>query len=172
MSLRLPRAIGIALSLRERMAPLCERIEIAGSIRRARPVVNDLDLVVLAKDKLDFQARCASRWATVTSGPQNCIYQSTLSDDTPLQIDIFFAKPAFRDLLNAYPSNFGSLLLCRTGSKEHNIWLIEHAKRQGLKWNPYAGVFNGEGKLVASETEEEIFKALGLAFIPPDKRER
>ena len=163
--------MGIALSLREKMAPMCERIEIAGSIRRAREMVGDIDLVILAKDKNAVQARCAARWDTVQSGPQNCIYRTILSDKTELQIDIFFARPATQDLLYATPGNFGTLWLCRTGSKEHNIFLIEHAKSLGLTWNPYEGVKDSLGHVIASESEDDIFKALGLPFVRPPSRE-
>lgn len=54
----------------------------------------------------------------------------------------------------------------------HNIYLVEHAERQGLRWNPYWGVFDGSGRCLASADEEAIFKALGLNFIPLEKRER
>ena len=77
-----------------------------------------------------------------------------------------------RDLLNTAPDNFGTLLLCRTGSKEHNIFLVEHAKRLNLRWNPYRGVIDGAGNVLASETEEDIFKALDLPWIQPEDRER
>ena len=169
--LPLARAIGIALSLQERMAPHCEKLEIAGSIRRGRPSVGDIDFVCIPRDKAALKARFAEHWRVVTDGEQNFICARELTDGFELQVDIFFARPATRDLLENYPSNWGSLLLCRTGSKEHNIYLVEYAKRMGLKWNPYQGVFDGS-KLLASETEADIFKALDLEFVPPERREK
>ena len=172
--MNLKRAMAIGESVMNALAPHCERIEIAGSIRRQRPEVGDLDLVILPNPgKLDIiKARCAQRCARVTDGGQNCIYRMQLPDLTQFQIDLFFARPASRDLLQSMPGTFGTLLLCRTGSKEHNIWLVEHAKRLGLTWNPYRGVIDAEGYVLASESEEEIFKALDLEFVPPEKRER
>mgnify|MGYP001488384665 CR=1 FL=1 len=172
--MQLKRALSIGQSVVAALAPHCERIEIAGSIRRQRPEVGDLDLVILPQPgKLDsIKARCAQRCARVTDGGQNCIFRMQLQDLTQFQIDLFFARPATRDLLQSVPGNFGTLLLCRTGSKEHNIWLVEHAKRLGLTWNPYRGVIDAEGYVLASESEEEIFKALDLEFVPPEKRER
>ena len=172
--MNLKRAMAIGESVMNALAPHCEQIEIAGSIRRQRAEVGDLDLVILPKPgKLDIiKARCAQRCARVTDGGQNCIYRMQLPDLTQFQIDLFFARPANRDLLQYVPSTFGTLLLCRTGSKEHNIWLVEHAKRLGLTWNPYRGVIDAEGYVLASESEEEIFKALALEFVPPEKRER
>jgi len=172
--MNLPRALALGRQIREQLAPFCERIEIAGSIRRARPVVNDLDLVLLPKPGQlhAIKARCRQRCAVVSDGEQNAIFRLQLSDLTQFQLDLFFARPAARDLLQSVPGNFGSLLLCRTGSKEHNIFLVEHAKRLGLAWSPYRGVLDADGYVLASETEEEIFRALDLAFIPPEQRER
>jgi len=172
--MNLARALAIALKIREQLAPLCDQIEIAGSIRRARPQVNDLDLVILPRPgQLNFiKARCAERCAAVTDGEQNCIYRMTLSDRSQFQLDLFFARPGLHDLLESVPGNFGSVFLCRTGSTGHNIFIVEHAKRIGLRWNPYRGVIDAAGKVLAGESEEEIFKALDLEFIPPERRER
>lgn len=171
--MNLARARNIADKIVMELSPLCERIALAGSIRRARPWVNDIDLVIRPRpgQLQAIKERCAQRCAVVTDGQQNCIYRLRLSDQTELQLDIFFARPAARDLLTATPGNFGSLLLCRTGSKEHNIFLVEHAKRLGRVWQPYAGVFAGE-ECLAADDEGEIFTALDLEFIRPEDRER
>lgn len=172
--MKLARAIVIGLKIQEQLAPLCERIEIAGSIRRVRPEVGDLDLVILPKagQLAAIKARCQQKCEAIRDGEQNCIYRVGLSDQTLFQIDIFFARPAISDLLQTVPGNFGTLLLCRTGSKDHNIYLVEHAKRLGLRWNPYRGVIDAQGKVLASESEEKIFKALDLPWIKPEDRER
>lgn len=168
------QALRYAGAIAAELLPWCDEIAIAGSIRRERPVVNDIDLVILPKPgKLDLiKGRCLLRGHVVTDGEQNSIYRYRLSDGTELQLDLFFARLPQRDLLAYEPTNFGSLLLCRTGSKEHNIFLVEHAKRMGLVWRPYAGVFDAEGKCLAAETEAEIFRALDLEFIAPPMRER
>lgn len=171
--MKLARALVIALKIQEQLAPLCERIEIAGSIRRVRPEVGDIDLVILPREGQHdaIKARCAQRCRVITAGEQNCIYNLTLPDRAEVQLDIFFARPALRDLLNTAPGNFGTLLLCRTGSKEFNIWLVNWAKQQNLRWNPYRGVIDA-AQVIASETEADIFKALNLAWIKPEDRER
>jgi DNA polymerase (family 10) len=172
--MKLVRAIVIALKIQEQLAPLCERIEIAGSIRRARPEVGDIDLVLLPKpgQLSAIKARCTQRCTMVRDGEQNCIYRLTLSGGVEIQLDIFIARPAVSDLLNTAPGNFGTLLLCRTGSKEHNIYLVEHAKRLGRRWNPYRGVIDEQQTVLASETEQDIFTALKLPWIKPEDRER
>jgi DNA polymerase (family 10) len=172
--MNLARAALIATKICTGIQPMCERVEIAGSIRRARPEVNDIDLVILAHQTqlAAIHARFRKSCTPVTTGLLNCIYRLRLPDQVEVQIDLFFARPPLKELLQTVPGNFGSLLLCRTGSKEHNIHLVEHAKRRGLQWKPYEGVFDGDGYCLASETEESIFDALNLPFIPPERRER
>ncbi len=170
-------AYNLAEKIVAQLAPLCERIEVAGSIRRARPECGDIDLVILPLPGqiAAIKSRCSQKLAAVTEGEQNCIYRFSQSPGAAwsgVQLDLFFARPAVKDLLQTVPGNFGTLLLCRTGSKEHNIWLVESAKRLGLTWSPYRGVLDADGYVIASESEEDVFKALGLEFIPPQRRER
>ena len=148
------------------LSPFCDKIEIAGSIRRRCPVVNDIDLVILAKDKAAIKARCRRSCRVQTDGEQTFI----CCTENGIQIDIWFATPPTADMFEPLPSNWGSLLLCRTGSKGHNIYLVEHAKKQGLTWSPYAGVYDAALKLVASESEQAIFAALQLPFKAPEER--
>jgi DNA polymerase (family X) len=176
MSLPLATAEKIAAKIVYEIAPFCDQVEIAGSIRRRRPFVNDIDLVVLPKP--DFanalRERCKKRAMKVqTDGEMTLIvtleYPPAGRDG--LQLDIWIAKPTVKDLLTTTPTNFGTLFLMRTGSREHNIKLIERAKTLGLRWNPYWGVFDGHSHNLASATEQEIFTALQLDFIPPESRE-
>jgi DNA polymerase (family X) len=172
--MRLHEAYGLAERIKAELAQWCERIEIAGSIRRARPEVNDIDLVVLPKpgDAEALRARCKQRSRVLQDGPQNLIVQLPERAGSPgMQLDVFFAHGVEADLLASKPSNWGSLLLCRTGSKEHNIRIAQRCQSMGLKWEIYRGVVGPGGAFVAGETEEEIFKALGMEFIPPALRE-
>lgn len=164
----------MAEKIKAELAPMCDLIEIAGSIRRQRAEVGDIDLVVLprAGQLGAIKDRCRRSCRVITDGEQNFICNLRLAPGREFQLDIFFARPAVKDLLQTVPGNFGSLLLCRTGSKEHNIFMVEHAKRLGLVWRPYAGVFDGDGYCLAAESEPEIFKALDLEFVPPERRER
>lgn len=61
--------------------------------------------------------------------------------------------------------------MCRTGSKEHNIWLCQVAQRRGLSWNPYWSVYDGPRCLACAE-EADIFQALSLPYVKPENRER
>lgn len=150
------------------LQPMCDRIEIAGSIRRARPEVNDIDLVILPKrDQVAaLRARILLNSQPISDGPQNMIVRLK----NGVQLDVFIARHREVDMFDQKLGNFGSLLVCRTGSREHNIHLVEEAKRLGLKWNPYAGVSTSDGPIFAAEEEEDIFSALSMEFVPPAMR--
>lgn len=154
--------------LLEILGPYCDKIAVAGSVRRRRPVVNDIDLVILTRDPAAVKARCKVSCSPRADG--NEIFTCVTTNG--IQIDIFFAKHASGELFQHVPGTWGTVLLCRTGSKEHNIYLCEHAKKKNLAWVPNAGVRDADYNILASETEEAIFKALKLDFIPPEQRER
>ena len=197
--MKLYDAMTLAERVQRELLPYCLKCEIAGSIRRGRPEVGDIDLVILPKVSTSprsmveqIKARCKERCRVITDGKQNFIcamkVKSGLDGVSPhheeFQMDIFFAHNGVEDLLAPQPTNLGSLLLCRTGSKEHNIMLCARAKSMDMHWNPYQGLFAGGmweldgqdstykgGTLIASETEEKIYEALGLKWISPALRE-
>ena len=91
------------------------------------------------------------------------------------QLDLWFSIPQKSDPDQLFPrpappDNFGSILLSRTGSKAHNIALAERADKMNLHWNPYRGISQA-GVHVAGDTEEHIYRTLGLEFLPPAERE-
>ena len=191
--MKLHLAMTLAERIQRELAVFCLRCEIVGSIRRARPEVGDIDLVILPKVSTSprpmveqIKARCKERCRVTTDGRQNFICEMKIGGaaGTAFQLDIFFAHNGVDDLLNPQPTNFGSLLLCRTGSKEHNIMLCARAKSMDMHWNPYQGLFAGGmweldgqtstykgGTLIASETEEKIYSALGMKWVSPALRE-
>ena len=164
-------ATKLAGTIAAELAQFCDCIEIAGSIRRRRANVNDIDIVCLPKpdQREALRERCKRNSKVVTDGAQNL---TVVLPKINFQLDLWIATPGSADMFDPKPCNFGSLLLCRTGSKDHNIWLVSQAAAMGLRWNPYWGVFDGHGKCLAAETEEDIFKTLKLDFIPPERRER
>jgi DNA polymerase (family X) len=190
--MKLHYAMSLAEAVQNQLGPYCHKLEIAGSIRRARPEVNDVDLVALPKagQVEALKARCRQRCRVIRDGGQNFIVAMKpgaafgLGQHDEFQLDIFIARPSETDLLSQRPGNFGSLLLCRTGSREHNILLCQNAKKADMKWHPYEGLlaggewdFEGQdaayrgGTVIASETEEEIFEALGMKWVAPRFRE-
>lgn len=163
--LPIQRAFRVADRIVAALAPYCRRIEIAGSIRRGRPTVGDIDLVALPHPgQLEgLLSRARAHCQVVTSGPQATVL--TMQDGT--QVDLWIAHADDDgDLFRKRPSNWGTLLLCRTGSKDHNVWLASRAKAMGLHWQPHQGVLRGED-VVASREESDVYAALGLPWIPP-----
>ena len=165
----LAKAVKFAERICAELEPWCEIPPmIAGSIRRGRPEVGDIDLVLLPREAsaCNIKARCKVHGRVVMDGAQNFIVMLP----GEIQLDIFFAHGPVRDMFDPEPTNVGSLLLCRTGSVAHNIFLVEYAKRVGLVWEPYRGVTRN-GRVIASESEAAIYHALGLPFIDPADRE-
>jgi DNA polymerase/3'-5' exonuclease PolX len=98
----------------------CVKIEIAGSIRRQKPVVHDIDFVVTAKS--DFEWKKISEELRRMKAKNSCQGNSVIKAFLPCQNGFFQV-----DFYRAKPQTFGILLLVRTGSAEHNVWLA--AKR-------------------------------------------
>jgi DNA polymerase (family 10) len=160
----------LAEKIATELQPFCSRLEIAGSIRRRRPEVRDIDLVCIPKGYAGRGAiltRCVQVSRLIKEGDQYVVFMLPGG----FQLDLWFAHEDIPNLLDVTPSNWGMLLLARTGSTEHNIWLARTAKVRGLHFNPHQGILRGD-QVIASRTEEEIFSVLGLPFIRPEARER
>ncbi len=156
-------AEGMAAELAEalRQVPGVEDVTPAGSLRRGRETVGDLDLLVtgpradaaldrfLAYPKVDEVLAHGENKASAKVGREG------------LQVDV-----------RALPrESFGAAMQYFTGSKEHNVALRARAVRMGLKLSEY-GLFRAEDDArVAGETEAGVYQALGLAWIPPELRE-
>src|SRR3972149_1528878 len=135
-----------------------EKIEAAGSYRRGRDTVGDLDFLVVAK-KTDAVMDHLAGYEGVA--------QVLARGDTKMSIRLTAGVQG--DLRVVQAKSFGAALQYFTGSKEHNVVLRGLAKDRGLKINEY-GVFRGE-KMVAGKTEEDVYGALDLPWIPPELRE-
>lgn len=136
------------------------RLSIAGSIRRRKEVIKDIDLVASVKPKkekatMDF----------FTGLPD--VHSITAKGDTKSSIVLNVGINA--DLRIVSDREFPFALHYLTGSKEHNTAMRSRAKKMGIKMNEY-GLFKGEKSLPCKD-ENEIFKALGLSYIPPELRE-
>ncbi len=153
-------ALSLARQVREALGKQAdvEKAVFAGSLRRCRETCGDLDLLVPAKD-----GPAIVRAFTALPGVERVL----AAGDT--KGSVLFESGRQVDLRVVAPDSFGAALCYFTGSKEHNVRLREIAKKRGLKVNEY-GVFRGEKRL-AAKTEEEIYAALDLAWIPPEMRE-
>jgi len=135
-----------------------EEVTPAGSLRRGRETVGDLDLLVTGRDAVGIAehfVKFPGIAAILVKGEDKVSVK--LKND--MQVD--------GRMLDR--SAYGAALQYFTGSKEHNVALRDRAKRHGWKLNEY-GLYHGE-KILASRTEEEIYAKLGLPWIPPELRE-
>ncbi len=171
--MQLSQAHRLALKVMSELLPFCEKIEIAGSVRRERNQVNDLDLVLIPKNGLaPIIKRMLRSCELVTGGrvldSRNLTYQLRTGGH---QIDLFVAHGEIVDLVSRTPSNWGAVYLCRTGSVQHNVQLCARAQAKGLKFAPYRGVVNVGNEIIASATEADIYHALDLPYREPTDRE-
>ncbi len=133
-------------------------VEVCGSIRRRKEVVKDIDILVGSKE--------AEKVSSVFSGLP-AVAEVLLTGGTKTSCRLQSGIEA--DLRVVSEEAFPYALMYFTGSKEHNVRLRGIAKRQGLKLNEY-GLFKDERPL-RCKSEEEIYRTLGFAFIPPELRE-
>lgn len=158
-----------------RSLPGVERVEAAGSWRRRQETVGDLDLLLLLADDAPPGA-ASSVVKAFTSLPEVARVES--AGEGRARVRLASGLPVDLRILPRH--SYGAALHYFTGSKEHNVALRTLAVRKGLKVNEY-GVFRvakgsgeddaaGEGEWVAGATEEEVFEAVGLPWIPPELR--
>jgi DNA polymerase (family 10) len=139
--------------------PGVKAAESAGSLRRMKPTVGDLDFLVGAEDARPVMA------AFVTH-PQVARVLAQGPTKTSVELDIGLQA----DLRVLPPERFGTLLQYFTGSKDHNVKLRELALDKGLSLNENAFV-RKDGREILCATETEVYKTLGLQYIPPELRE-
>ena len=152
-----------------RQCPAARQVEAAGSWRRGRETVGDLDLVVDGDDAAAVMDRLAA-WPETAAVLQRGDTRMSIRGPQALQIDLRVVPAA----------SFGAALQYFTGSKEHNVKLRSRARDHGLTINEYgvhrlepptAGGRPDSSGTVAGRTEAEVYAAVGLAWIPPELRE-
>ena len=161
---RKPRADALAIC--DNLAGILDEIGVAheflGSIRRCKPTVGDLDIMLVTDDGADpylFTAilrrmtghhlhvrLTGSRWLSVVVDGFLCEFKQTT------------------------PEQAGAARLMMTGSGVFNIGMRAFAKRQGYKLNQYGLFIRDTDQLVASRTEQDIFAAMGVEYVPPQER--
>ena len=152
----LERAQKIAAEVVLRLSPYCTKIEVAGSIRRRKPWVKDVDIVLIPAHPWNLSQEIRGLGPVKIRGNK-----LTRFSYNGVQVDLYFARPAA----------WATLLLIRTGSKENNIRLCTLAKKRG--WHLAAngdGLFDENGRRVAGDSEESIYMALGLPYQEPWER--
>jgi DNA polymerase/3'-5' exonuclease PolX len=184
------------------LAPYCERIQIAGSIRRGKEMVKDIDLVAIPKmtskrslfeptkvEETEFHDTLATTLRVTADGPRlirgTILSSAAVSTSAPLMNASMIApsRSIQVDVYLATAESWATLLLIRTGSAEHNIWMCGRARACGGKLHADGSGLEVPGQydpiaqrtvnnqVIHAKTEEEIFKAMGLPYAEPGKRE-
>jgi DNA polymerase (family 10) len=150
----------VAAEIEEKMGSFeaVERAELAGSIRRMKETIGDVDVLVVTKHPkkvVDYFTGLKNVSKVVAKGPA----RSTVRLNEGIECDLRVVKR----------ESFGSALMYFTGSKEHNIALRRIAMAKRWKLNEY-GLFAGK-KQIAGTTEKGVYKKLGLQYVEPELRE-
>lgn len=159
---RIDVAHAAAMPILEALRPhkAVERVEVAGSLRRWRETIKDLDFVCATKDSdkvMDFFVSLPGVASIVGKGST----KTSVLLDSGMQADLRCVEPA----------QFPFALQHFTGSREHNTALRARAKEMGLKSNEYGLFKEGSEKSLKAADEAAIYKHLGLAYIEPELRE-
>lgn len=150
----LPQANQIVAQLRDQV----DKIEIAGSLRRKKETIGDIDILVVSSTP-ERVMRTFTHMNNVVKVIEKGVQSSSVRLDSGIQVDLRVVEN----------KSFGSALQYFTGSKDHNIALRKVSIRKGYKLNEY-GLFKGD-RWTSGETEEEVYETLGLQWIPPEMRE-
>jgi DNA polymerase (family 10) len=137
-----------------------KQISLAGSLRRMKETVGDIDLLIASTAParvMEAFVRLPQVAAVLERGSTKAAIRHTEG----IQVDLRVVEP----------QSFGAALVYFTGSKPHNIRIRERAMRRGLKLSEYGVFRKASGRRVAGATEEEVYAAVGLPWIPPELRE-
>ncbi|QQR92328.1 MAG: DNA polymerase/3'-5' exonuclease PolX [Candidatus Iainarchaeum archaeon] len=158
MGIILPYARELAKKINS--IPGVQRVELAGSLRRRRETVKDIDILALAKDGkkvMDAFVKLPDVEKVVSKG------------DTKTAVILKMGLNC--DLRVLSPEVYGAGLVHFTGSKEHNVALRMLAIKKGMKLDEYGLFDNKSGKNLACKNEEDVYARLGMQYIPPEMRE-
>ena len=155
-----------ALPLAEEISRALDRLEgvkqwsLAGSIRRRKETVGDIDILVTSS-KPEKVMDAFTRLPQVADVLGRGGTKASVRHREGIQVDLRVVEP----------DAFGAALVYFTGSKQHNIRIREMAVRKRLKISEYGVFRDADGKRVAGRTEEDVYAAIGLPWIPPELRE-
>jgi DNA polymerase/3'-5' exonuclease PolX len=188
---KFPRADALraAKEICDSLKPVCERLIVAGSLRRRKEYVGDVEILFVPRfhpiaelAQADFLSSPSPRFenlaetaierlvstttliqrkninGSVTWGPKN---KYALHVSTGIPVDLFTATT----------DNWYNYLVCRTGSAENNARIASAALNKGWEWHPYDhGFTDQEGNWVPVETEQDVFRHVGLPYLEPHER--
>ena len=170
-------ALDLAESIVDRLSPLAERCTYAGSLRRGKETVGDIDVLAAAADSgplMDAFVALPEADTVLVRGETKTSIRTALHPAAALPADGSSPPTAAGlqiDLRVVPPEVWGAALQYFTGSREHNVRVRELAVHAGLKLSEY-GLFHADtDELIVAGTEQEVYERLGMQWIPPTLRE-
>jgi DNA polymerase/3'-5' exonuclease PolX len=184
---RHPRAAALAVAkeLCAALKPACERLIVAGSLRRRREEVGDVEIVYIPRFETgpvpgDLFAHAWQNLADfviagmlargVIAKRESIRGTTAFGEKNKLMVHLASGIPV--DLFSATAENWFNYLVCRTGPKESNTRIAEAAKAKGWHWNPYGAGFSNTcgGTRHAVTSERDVFDFLGFPYLEPWER--
>lgn len=183
-------AMAVAEELVRGLQGQCARIAIAGSLRRRKADVGDIEIVfaprMLKREAVDFFAPAGEypatdavieRWLKFAVIDKRLRADGAVSSWGPLNKHAVFRETGLSvDLFTATVANWWGYLVCRTGPLESNIRICEAARAKGWKYCPYEGTFSRGGVLAGEPehyyptSERDVFDFVGLPYLEPEAR--
>ena len=179
----LAKAKQVADELMRLFTPWCERIEVAGSIRRKQPDVKDIELLCVSKVwsspdlfgglstsgyELDFNLDELVSDGLVLKKRQSKAGLQSYGEQNKLLTHVPSGIPV--DVFSSSTKNWGMSLVVRTGPKNFNIRMMARFKELGMGEHAYGGVTDQYGNEIECPDEETVFRLLRWFWIPPEKR--
>lgn len=149
-------ALIVGAQLEQALTPLCNRVEIVGSIRQGKEMVGDIDIIVVPKiEPIEFLERCKDIIEYEYGGKKKIF-------------GMFRGRPI--NIFVTTPESYGACQYQMTGPAKYNILMRRRAKLRGFRLNEY-GLFNVEsGEQVAGHDEHSIFEVLEMTYVAPTER--
>lgn len=144
-----------------RASPYVDRVEFAGSVRRGKETVKDVDVLVVSNNRAETVKIFQQFGDELVNGDDKSRIIAPIDAHTSVQVDLLFC-PA---------DEFGAALAYFTGSKEHNIALRLLASKKGMKINEHGFWSLSTGARLGGTEEQELYDLLGIPFCPPELRE-
>lgn len=173
--MELSKAKKIAEDLVRELTPYCDRIELAGSIRRGKPEVKDIEIVCIPKQKkeVDLFGDNAPKFGVNNPIPEFVSavrkYPAEIGDPTGRYVKLLLSEIKV-DLFIAFPNNWGFIFTLRTGSTWFNkdylligLKNINHEAKDGF-------IYDKKGNLVELPEEIDLFNLINLKYLDPDRR--
>lgn len=178
-------AMDVALEVLSALERHCERIQIAGSLRRKKPEVGDVEIVYVplwksAPDpnalfgnveinRVDDAIETLER-RSILVRRLNVNGRESYGEKNKLMRHVASGIPI--DLFATTMDSWFNYLVCRTGPSDMNVRICNAAIARGWKWNPYGSGFSRGSERFAVKSEEDVFRFVGLPYLQPEERQQ